>query len=163
MPWILDILLFLKCKLGYINICNDNYVSLWTGSSRRGASGIFLKNVYAETSLFRDSFFVRIPNLWKALPSELKYESNVNDFKNKLRTFYFTRLHDAFDADDAHTFKLVCCKCRRIYNLVKCSCWIIVIIIVIVNIVVVIIIIIIIITITIFFLLNLLRITSGRD
>ena len=113
---------FSKYKLGYINFCIDNYVSFCTGSSRRGASGIFLKNVYAKISLFRDSFFVRIPNLWNALPSDLKFESNVNDFKNKLKTFYFTRLRVVFDADDARTFKLVCCKCRRINNLVRCSC-----------------------------------------
>ena len=52
------ILFVFKCKLGYINFCIDNYVSFYTGSSRRGASRIFLKNVY-----FRDSIFVRIPNL----------------------------------------------------------------------------------------------------
>ena len=57
----LDVLFFFKCKLGYINFCIDNYLSFCTGSSRRSASGIFLKNVYAKTSLFRDSFFVRIP------------------------------------------------------------------------------------------------------
>ena len=41
----LDILFFFKCKLGYINFRIDNYVSFCTGSSRRGACGIFLKNV----------------------------------------------------------------------------------------------------------------------
>ena len=80
----LDILFFFKCKLRYIIFCIDNYVSFFTGSSRRGASGIFFKNVYAKTSLFRDSFFVRIPNLWNALPSDLKSESKVNVFKNIL-------------------------------------------------------------------------------
>ena len=74
----LDILFFFKCKLGYKNFCNDNYVSSCTGSSGRGASGIFLKNVYAKTSLCL--FFVRIPNLWNALPSDLKSEFNVNGF-----------------------------------------------------------------------------------
>ena len=42
-------------------------------------------DVYAKTSLFRDSFFVRISNLWNALHSDLKSESNVNVFKNKLK------------------------------------------------------------------------------
>ena len=59
----LDILFFFKCKLEYINFCIDNYISFCTGSSRRGASGSFVKNVYTKTSLFRDCFFVRIPNL----------------------------------------------------------------------------------------------------
>ena len=76
----LDILFFFKCKLGYINICIDNYVSFYTGSSRRGASRIFLSNVYAKTTIFRDSFFVRILNLWNVLHSDLKSESNVNVF-----------------------------------------------------------------------------------
>ena len=53
------------------------------------------------TPFLRDLFFVRIPNLWNALPSDLKSESNV--FKNKLKTFYFTRLRVVFDADDACT------------------------------------------------------------
>ena len=66
---------------------------------------IFRKNLYAKTSLFRDSFFVRIPNLWNALPSDLKSEYNVNVFKNKWKTFYFTRLRVVFDADDARTFQ----------------------------------------------------------
>ena len=86
----LDILFFFKKRLGYINICIDNYISFCTGSSRHGGYGIFLKNIYAKTSLFTDSFFVRIPNLWDALPSDVKSESNVNVFKNKLKTFYFT-------------------------------------------------------------------------
>ena len=85
--------------------------------ARRGASGVFLNNVYAKTSRFRDSFFVRISNLWNALPSDLKSESNVNVFKNKLKAFYFTRLRVVFDADDARTFKLVCRKSRRINKL----------------------------------------------
>ena len=72
------------------------------------------------TPFLRDFFFVRIPNLWNALPSDLKSESNV--FKNKLKTFYFTRLRVVFDADYARTFKLVCCKCRKINNVVTCSC-----------------------------------------
>ena len=67
----------------------------------------FPYNVYAKTSLFRDPFFLRISNLWNALPSDLKSESNVNVFKNKFQTFYFTRLRVVFDADDVRTFKLV--------------------------------------------------------
>ena len=61
-------------------------------------------------------------NLWNAFPSDLKSEYNVNVFKNKLKTFYFTILRIVFNADDARTFKLVCCKCRRINNVVRCSC-----------------------------------------
>ena len=90
----LDLLFVFKCKLGYINICIGNSVktvSFCTGSLRRCASGIFLNNVYAKTSLFRDTFFVRISNLWNALPSDLKSESNVNVFK-KFKTFYFTHI-----------------------------------------------------------------------
>ena len=87
----LDLLFVFKCKLGYINICIGNYVSFCTGSLRRGASGIFLNNVYAKTSLFRDEFFVGISNLWNVLPSDLKSESNVNVFK-KFKTFYFTHI-----------------------------------------------------------------------
>ena len=38
----LDMLFFFKCKLGYINICIDNYVSFCAGSSRRGALIMFM-------------------------------------------------------------------------------------------------------------------------
>ena len=81
------------------------------------------KGKFARPPLKGDSFFVRITNLWNALPSDLESESNVNVFQNKLKTFYFTRLRVVFDADDARTFKVVCCKRRRINNSVRCSCF----------------------------------------
>ena len=56
----LGTLFFLKCKLGYIKICVDRDVSVWTRRLRHGASERFLNNVNAKTSPFRNSFFVRI-------------------------------------------------------------------------------------------------------
>ena len=36
-----------------------------------------------------------------------------------IKTFYFTRLRVVFNADDTRTFKLICCKYRRINDLAK--------------------------------------------
>ena len=118
----LDILFFFKCKLGHIDICVDSYVSFCSGRSRRGATGLFLNNIKANTSLFRNSFFVRISNVWNAIPDELKSEVSVNVFKNKLKSFFFSRLHKVFEPDDARTYKLICYKCRRTNKLTKCFC-----------------------------------------
>ena len=77
-----------------------------------GASGIFL-NIVLVRHLVLEIRFLRISNLWKALPSDLKSESNVDAFKNKLKHSFSLELRVVFDADDARTFKLVCCKYRR--------------------------------------------------
>ena len=73
----------------HIDTCIDRYVSFCLGHSRRGAPGLFLNNIRANTSLFRNSFFVRISNVWNAIPDELESEVNVNVFKNKLKSFFF--------------------------------------------------------------------------
>ena len=59
--------------------------NMFDGQSFVRFASRILKDVYAKTSLFRDSFFLRISNLWNALHSDLKSESNVNVFKNKLK------------------------------------------------------------------------------
>ena len=62
--------------------------------------GFSLKMFMLRHLFLEIRFFVRIPNLWNALPSDLKSESNVNVFKNRFKTFYFTRLRVVFDAED---------------------------------------------------------------
>jgi hypothetical protein len=122
--WIeyLDLLFFFKCKLGSINLSLENYVSFCTGRSRRGTAGCFLNTLNAKTSLFRNSFFVRISNLWNALPFDLKSESDMNSFKKKLKSFYFSRLRTVFMPDDTRSYKLICCTCRKINSLTACCC-----------------------------------------
>ena len=75
-----------------------------------------------HSSLFRNSFFIRMPYMWNALPCEIKSESNVATFKKKLKSFFFNRLQKVFDPDDIRTFKIICCKCRKSNTLRRCCC-----------------------------------------
>ena len=45
---------FFKCKAGLINLNLNDFVEFCSGRSRRGSSGLLLKNNFARTSLFRD-------------------------------------------------------------------------------------------------------------
>ena len=68
-------LLFLyKCIYGIIVINLDNSAQFCSGCSHWGSSGLFLNNKTAKTSLFHDSFFIRITNLWNALPIAIRSE-----------------------------------------------------------------------------------------
>ena len=117
----LDFLYFFKLKTGESNLFSK-YFSFCTGRSRRGTSRQFLNINSAKTSLFRNSFFIRMPYMWNALPCEIKSESNVATFKKKLKSFFFNRLQKVFDPDDIRTFKIICCKCRKSNTLRRCCC-----------------------------------------
>ena len=80
----LNIVFFFKGKAGLTNLNLDDLFVFCTGRSRRGSSVLFLKNTFARTSLFRDSYFVRISNLWNAIPEYIKFESLLESFKKKL-------------------------------------------------------------------------------
>ena len=103
----LDIVFFFKCKAGH---------------SRRGSSGLFLKNNFARTSLFRGSYFVLISNLWNGIPEYNKSESLLESFKEKLKSFFYKRLTIVFTQDAIRSFKLVCPKCRRLNIITSCTC-----------------------------------------
>ena len=68
----LDIVFFFKGKAGLISLNLDDLVEFCSGRSRRGSSGLLLKNNFARTSPFRDSYFARISNLWNAIPEYIK-------------------------------------------------------------------------------------------
>ena len=85
----LDLLFLYKCIYGIIDINLDNFAQFCSGRSRRGSSGLFLNNKTAKTSLFRDSFFTGITNLWNALPTAIRSEVKLVLFKKKLKLFFF--------------------------------------------------------------------------
>lgn len=87
-----------------------------------GASGLFLKNKKAKTSLYRDSFFVRICNIWNALLDNVRAEKELLSFAKKLKSFVNLRLRKVFNQGDIRFFKLVCVKCRRFDALNSCAC-----------------------------------------
>ena len=118
----LDIVFFFKCKSGSIKLNIDNYISYCNSKSRRGTSGLYLSVQRFRTSLFRDSFFIRICNLWNAIPDNIKVESTLFSFKNKLKSFYFSRLSHVFNGDNIRSFKLICPKCRSINSMIICKC-----------------------------------------
>ena len=79
----LDLLFFYKCIYGLIDINLDNLVQFCSRRSPRGSAGLFLNNKTANTSLFRNSFFIRITNLWNALPIAIRSEVEIVPFKKK--------------------------------------------------------------------------------
>ena len=52
--------------------------------------------------------------MWNSLPKNIKDSDTISSFKSKLKSFYFTRLLNAFDGDNFHSFNLICPKCRRV-------------------------------------------------
>ena len=118
----LDLIFFFKCKHELIHLDLNNYVSYCTSNTRRGTTALHLNVQYSRTSLFRDSFFNRIVNLWNAIPENIKTETSVNSFKKSLKTFYFSRLYQVFDGDNICSYKLICPKCRQVNPLSNCSC-----------------------------------------
>ena len=103
----LDLLFFYKCKSGIIQLNLENYVKYCNCKSRRGSSALNLTTAYFKTSLFRDSFFIRLSNIWNAVPGDIKAETTLSSFKAKLKSLYFVRLYQIFDGDNVRTFKLI--------------------------------------------------------
>ena len=106
----LDLIFFFKCKLVDIRINMNNYLSYSDNRTRRYGT---LKLLSCKTSLFRDTFFVRIVNLWNAIPDNTKSSSSL---------FYFSRLKNVFVTDNVRSYKIICPKCRKINAMSVCSC-----------------------------------------
>ena len=109
----LDILFLFNCKLCLINLKGNDRFEFCSGRCRRGASGLFLKSKKAKSLLYRHSFFVRICNIWNALPDNRK---GTTVFRKKLQSFVHLRLGKVI-----RSFKLVCVKCRRFNALNYCA------------------------------------------
>ena len=119
----LDLVFYFKCKSGTYSVNLSKYISDCEGSSRRSSSGLFIRqNCIPRTSSFRDSYFIRIVNIWNALPNNIKYSSSLDIFKCRLKEFLYNRLRLVFDQDNIRTYKLICPKCRRVNTLASCSC-----------------------------------------
>ena len=96
----LDLLFFYKYIYGVTDINLDNLVQFCRRRSRRGSSGLFLISKTANTSLFRNYFFIRITNLWIAILIALGSEVELVSFEKKLKSFYYSRLSLVFNQDD---------------------------------------------------------------
>ena len=80
----LDIVYFFKGKLGLIDLKRNDLYEFCSEHLRHGASGLFLKNMKAKTSLFWDSFFVRICNIWNTLPGNISAKKELPSLLKKL-------------------------------------------------------------------------------
>ena len=96
----LDIVYFFKGKLGLINLKRNDLYEFCSEHSRHGASGLFLKNMKAKTSPYRDSFFVRICNTWNTLPGNIRAEKELPSFVKRLKSFFYLRLSKVFNQDN---------------------------------------------------------------
>ncbi len=78
----LDLIFFFKCKLGIYTIDLSNYLTFSAGVTRRSSSGLYLQQIcISKTSSFRNSYFIRIANIWIALPNNIKASSSLTEFK----------------------------------------------------------------------------------
>ena len=96
--------------------------SFLKGDTRHASSGLHLKLNACRTSSFRDFYFNRITLMWNSLPKNIKDSDTISSFKSKLKSFYFTRLLNAFDGDNFRSIKLICPKCLRAHTSSICTC-----------------------------------------
>ena len=120
----LDLVFFFKCLHGLIDFTHEfsYYFSFLKGNTRRASPGLHLKLNACRTSSFRDFYFNRITLMWNSLPKNIKDSDTISSFKSKLKSFYFTKLLNAFDRDNFCSFKLICPKCRSVNTSSVCTC-----------------------------------------
>ena len=120
----LELVFFFKCLHGLIDFTHEfsYYFSFLKGNTQCASSGLHLKLNAFRTSSFRDFYFNRISLMWKSFPKNIKDSDTISSFKSKLKSFYFTRLLNAFDGDNFRSFKLICPKCRRVNTSSVCTC-----------------------------------------
>ena len=119
----LDLVFFYKCKSNSVPTDLCNYTNFYSGRSRRGTTGLYLRqNITPRTSTFRDTVFIRIVNLWNALPDEVKTSASLSIFKKNLKLLFLERLKNVFNQDNICSYKLICPKCRRVNVRTACPC-----------------------------------------
>ena len=118
----LDIVYFFKGKLGLIDLKRNDLYEFCSEHSRHGASSLFLKNMKAKTSPYRDSFFVRICNTWNTLPGNIRAEKELPSFVKRLKSFFYLRLSKVFNQYNIHFLKLVCVDCHCFNTPNACTC-----------------------------------------
>ena len=120
----LDLVFFFKRLHGLIDFTRElsYYFSLLKDNTCRASSGLHLKLNACCTSSFRDFYFNRITLMWNSLPKNIKDSDTISSFKSKLKSFYFTRLLNAFNGDNFHSFKLIRPECRRVNTSSVCTC-----------------------------------------
>ena len=108
-----DLCFFFKCHHGLYNLDISSFTRFASGRTR-SASNLNLLNNSSRTSLFRDSFFNRISNLWNSLPPNLRSTDSFFIFKKSLYNFYLAKFNTYFDTTRIQTWKSVCPHCRSI-------------------------------------------------
>jgi hypothetical protein len=106
----LDLVFLFKCVHGLIKVDISQYVNFTEGRSQRGKTGLYLDSQYARTSCYRDTYFMRITNLWNAIPEALISAGTLKSFERDLNIFFFSRLQMVFEGDNVKTYKIVCPK-----------------------------------------------------
>ena len=122
--WLEYLDFFFKCLHGLIDFTHElsYYFSFLKGNTRCASSGLHLNLNACCMSSFRDFYFNRITLMWNSLPKNIKDSDTISSFKSKLKSFYFTRLLNAFDGDNFRSFKLICPECHRVNTSSVCTC-----------------------------------------
>ena len=109
-----DIVFFFKCKVGVYELDIQQFIEQPPHQSTRSSSGDFLCPNLCRTSLFRNSYFNRIVNIWNNLPNNIKSSSSLSILKANLYKYYINKLNTVFDTDRPRTWKTLCSKCRSL-------------------------------------------------
>ena len=109
-----DIVFFFKCKVGVYELDIQQFIKQPRHQSTRSSSGDFLCPNLCRTSLFRNSYFNRIVNIWNNLPNNIKSSSSLSILKANLYKYYINKLNTVFDTDRPRTWKTLCSKCRSL-------------------------------------------------
>ena len=87
-------------QIGLNDLKRNDFYEFCSEHLRHGTSGLFLKNMKAKTSPYRDSFFVRICNTWNTLPGNMRAEKELPSFVKILKSFFYLRLSKVFNQDN---------------------------------------------------------------
>ena len=116
-----DLLFLYKGVNGLLNFPLSNFIRFSTGRTRSAASSLNLRHFLRfRTSLFRDSYFIRIVYLWNDLPLSIRQTPSIKLFKTRLYEHYFKKMDCAFETDRIRTWKTICPNCRSIGRLNCC-------------------------------------------
>ena len=104
-----DLLFLYKGVNGLLNFPLSNFIRFSTGRTRSAASSLNLRHFLRfGTSLFSDSYFIRIVYLWNDLPLSIRQTPSIKLFKIRLYEHYFKRLDCDFETDRIRTWKTIC-------------------------------------------------------
>ena len=91
-----NLVFFFKCLKNICKLNTSDYVSFRSCTKPlRNVDHLTLDVPFSRTNVFKNSFFVRICNLWNDLPLGIRESNTLSIFRKNLIAFYY----DKFNVD----------------------------------------------------------------